>query len=91
MQTSQGYIFCILQHFATKFCNFIDFNTFFTGIYFFSPKLKISLTCKFSNRFYWREILCLFVLFTATYAVPLKMYYLFTDYNDKLNSSCCFN
>jgi hypothetical protein len=56
MQTSQGYIFCILQHFATKFCNFTDFNKFFTGIYFFSPKLKISLTCKLSNRFYSREI-----------------------------------
>jgi hypothetical protein len=48
MQTSQGYIFCILQHFATKFCNFTDFNKFFTGIYFFLPKSKISLTCKLS-------------------------------------------
>jgi hypothetical protein len=49
MQTSQGYIFCILQHFVTKFCNFIaDFNKFFTGIYFFLPKSKISLTCKLS-------------------------------------------
>jgi hypothetical protein len=25
MQTLQGYIFCILQHFATKFCNFTNF------------------------------------------------------------------
>jgi hypothetical protein len=48
MQTSQGYIFCILQHFVTKFCNFTDFNKFFTGIYFFLPKSKISLTCKLS-------------------------------------------
>jgi hypothetical protein len=46
MQTSQGYILCILQHFVTKFCNFTNFNKFFTGIYFFLPKLKISLTCK---------------------------------------------
>jgi hypothetical protein len=46
MQTSQGYSFYILQHFATKFCNFTDFNKFFTGIYFFLPKSKISLTCK---------------------------------------------
>jgi hypothetical protein len=46
MQTSQGYIFCILQHFVTKFCNFTDFNKLFTGIYFFLPKSKISLTCK---------------------------------------------
>jgi predicted choloylglycine hydrolase len=48
MQTSQGYIFCILQHFVTKFCNFTDFNKFFTGIYFFLLKSKISLTCKLS-------------------------------------------
>jgi hypothetical protein len=48
MQTSQGYSFYILQHFATKFCNFNDFNKFFTGIYFFLPKSKISLTCKLS-------------------------------------------
>jgi hypothetical protein len=34
--------------FVTKFCNFIDFNKFFTGIYFFLPKSKISLTCKLS-------------------------------------------
>jgi hypothetical protein len=46
MQTSQGYIFCTLQHFITKFCNFTDFNKFFTGIYFFLPKSKISQTCK---------------------------------------------
>jgi hypothetical protein len=48
MQTSHGYIFCILQHFVTKFCNFTDFNKFFTGIYFFLSKSKISLTCKLS-------------------------------------------
>jgi hypothetical protein len=48
MQTSQSYIFCILQHFVTKFCNYTDFNKFFTGIYFFWPKSKISLTCKLS-------------------------------------------
>jgi hypothetical protein len=35
MQASQGYIFRVLQHFATKFCNFTNFNKFFTGIYFF--------------------------------------------------------
>ena len=38
MQTSQGYIFRILQHFVTKFCNFTNFNKFFTaGTYFFCP------------------------------------------------------
>ena len=48
MQTSQGYIFCILQHLVTKFCTFTNFNKLFTGIYFFLPRSKISLTCKLS-------------------------------------------
>jgi hypothetical protein len=49
MQTSQGYIFRILQHFVTTFCNFTNFNKFFTGIYFSLPRSKISLTtCKLS-------------------------------------------
>jgi hypothetical protein len=48
MQTSQGYIFCISQHFVTKFCNFTNFNKFFTGIYLFLPRSKISLTWKLS-------------------------------------------
>jgi hypothetical protein len=34
MQTSQGYIFFILQHFATKFCNFTNFITFFLTVVF---------------------------------------------------------
>ena len=34
MQTSQGYIFCILQHFATKFCNFTNFIMFFLAAVF---------------------------------------------------------
>ena len=37
-EITPGYIFCILQHFVTKFCNFTDFNKFFTGISFFLPK-----------------------------------------------------
>jgi hypothetical protein len=56
MQTSQNYIFCILQHFVTKVCNFTDFNKFFTRIWKktpFLPKLKISLTCKLSI---WKAI-----------------------------------
>jgi hypothetical protein len=60
MQTSQGYIFCILQHFATKFCNFTDFDKFFTGIYFFT---KISLTCKLSIRTLW---LCMITRYNVT-------------------------
>ena len=55
MQTLQGYIFCILQHFVTKFFNFTDFNKFFTGIYFFLPKSKISLTCKLSINIYFQK------------------------------------
>jgi p-aminobenzoyl-glutamate transporter AbgT len=38
MQTSQGYIFRILQHFVTKFCNFTNFGKFFRGNYFFLPR-----------------------------------------------------
>jgi hypothetical protein len=34
MQTSQGYIFRILQHFATKFCNFTNFIMFFLAVVF---------------------------------------------------------
>jgi hypothetical protein len=41
MQTLQGYIFSILQHFVTKFWNFTDFNKFFTGIYFFCLNQKL--------------------------------------------------
>jgi hypothetical protein len=41
MQTSQGYIFRILQHFVTKFCTFTHFNKFFSGIYFFCLEQKL--------------------------------------------------
>jgi hypothetical protein len=37
--TLQGYIFRILQHFATKLCNFTNFSMLFPGIYFFA-KIK---------------------------------------------------
>jgi hypothetical protein len=58
MQTSQGYIFRILQHFVTKFYSFTNFNKLFTEIYFFWPRSKISLTCKdcnclFENSYIW--------------------------------------
>jgi hypothetical protein len=36
MQTSQGNIFCILQHFATKFCKFTNFIMFFLTVVFVS-------------------------------------------------------
>ncbi len=32
LQTLEGYIFRILQHFATKFWNFTTFESFFPGI-----------------------------------------------------------
>jgi hypothetical protein len=38
LQTLQGYIFRILQHFATKLCNFTHFSMLFPGIYFFLPR-----------------------------------------------------
>jgi hypothetical protein len=31
-QISQGYIFRILQHFATKLCNFTNFNMLFVAV-----------------------------------------------------------
>jgi hypothetical protein len=47
MQTSQGYIFRILQHFVITFCNFTHFNKFFTGIYFFGLDKKLVASCLF--------------------------------------------
>jgi hypothetical protein len=32
LQTLQGYIFRILQHFATKLCNFTHFSMFFLAV-----------------------------------------------------------
>jgi hypothetical protein len=32
LQISQGYIFLILQHFATKLCNFTNFNMLFLAV-----------------------------------------------------------
>jgi hypothetical protein len=37
----QGYIFRILQHFATTLCNFTHFSMLFRGIYFFCPNKKL--------------------------------------------------
>ena len=52
MQTSQGYIFRILQHFVTKFCNFTNFTKFFYGNLLFLHRSKSSLTCKLSIEYY---------------------------------------
>jgi hypothetical protein len=41
LQTVQGYIFRILQHFATKLCNFTHFSVLFPGIYFFCQDKKL--------------------------------------------------
>ena len=35
--------FHILQYFVPKFCNFTNFNKFFTGIYFFLPRSDIQV------------------------------------------------
>jgi hypothetical protein len=35
VQTLEGYIFHILQHFATKICNVTNFSMLYPGIYFF--------------------------------------------------------
>jgi hypothetical protein len=34
LQTFQDYIFQVLQHFATTFCNFTNFITFFLAVVF---------------------------------------------------------
>ncbi len=48
LPTSQGYIFRILQHFATKLCSFSNFDNFFAEIPFVIPRLKIFLKRKSS-------------------------------------------
>ncbi len=46
LPTSQGYIFRILQHFATKLCSFSNFDNFFPEISFVIPRSKIFLKRK---------------------------------------------
>jgi hypothetical protein len=41
LQNLEGYIFYILQHFATKLCNFTYFCMPFQGIYFFCKDKKL--------------------------------------------------
>ncbi len=48
LPTSQGYIFRILQHFATKLCSFSNFDNFFPEISFVIPRLKFFLKRKSS-------------------------------------------
>ncbi len=48
LPTSQGYIFRVLQHFATKLCSFSNFDNFFPEISFVIPRLKLFLKRKSS-------------------------------------------
>ena len=48
LPTLQGYIFRILQHFATKLCSFSNFDNFFPEIFFVIPRLKNFLKRKSS-------------------------------------------
>ena len=48
LPTSRGYIFRILQHFATKLCSFSNFGNFFPEISFVIPRLKFFLKRKLS-------------------------------------------
>jgi hypothetical protein len=48
LPTSQGYIFRILQHLATKLCSFSNFDNFFPKISFVIPRLKFFLKRKSS-------------------------------------------
>ena len=50
LPTSQGYVFRILQHFATKLCSFSNFDNFFPEVSFVIPILKIFLKRKSSIR-----------------------------------------
>ena len=46
LQTLQGHIFRILQHFATKLCNFTHFSMLFLAVVIYwnsMPSFKISL------------------------------------------------
>jgi hypothetical protein len=57
LPTSQGYIFRILQHFATKLSSFSNFDNFFPKISFVIPRLKILLKRKssISKRMYYEN------------------------------------
>jgi hypothetical protein len=68
LPTSQGYIFHILQHFATKLCSFSNFDNFFPNISFVIPRLKIFLKRKSSIgiKKYFRLIECV----TESEAIP---------------------
>ena len=57
LQTSQAYIFRILQHFATKLGNFTNFNMLFLAVvkdFVFFAKMKIQFKrgMDHSNQFY---------------------------------------
>jgi hypothetical protein len=43
LQTLQGYILRILQHFATKLCIFSHFGMLFLALVIYLPSFKISL------------------------------------------------
>ncbi len=63
LQTSQGYIFRILQHFATKLCSFSNFDNFFPEISFVIPRLKIFLKRKSS---------IIYIVLVSLYIVTVK-------------------
>jgi valyl-tRNA synthetase len=48
LQTSQGYIIRILQHFATKLWNITNFVMLFQAVMKFLPRSKFSLLRKWS-------------------------------------------
>ena len=52
-QTSQGYIICILQHFATKLWNITNFVMLFQAVMKFSSRLvQIKISLK-RGKVYW--------------------------------------
>jgi hypothetical protein len=57
LRTLQGYIFRILQHFATKLCNFTHSSMLFQGIYFFcqDKKLDNNGNCLLLHLYCWSQ------------------------------------
>ena len=75
LPTSQGYIFRILQHFATTICSFSNFDNFFPEISFVIPRLKIFLKRKSSITQVAMHAHCSFLIHTTCmHSVAVKQY-----------------
>ena len=90
LPTSHGYIFRILQHFATKICSFSNFDNFFPEISFVIPRLKIFLKRKSSINAQWHAKVGLpFFLYTLYIVFSFKNFE-FECFHDKIQHNVCF-